>query len=201
MCPPFCVRAPEAVGISGMPDSFQATPIATRPRRRWSAQSTKQLLNVFLAGYALSSAYGANTNPAYARPDDLHIAMTALIVSVAVPSVTWLLLELPAVRRRALSVRFVLVLVIVGAVVNAALHREERVVTIPTALCLVGPAIALLLAHRRVRLNREELAARRHQELVEAARMAALTQQVRGLESSVVQQGRGTLRSRARRQR
>lgn len=126
----------------------------------------------------------------------MKLEMTIFIMSVAVAPIVWLLLTHPAIRRRALSVRFLLGLLIAGALVNGALHADDRHVVVFSALGLIGPAVALLVAHRAVRSNWEELAERRHGELVEAAERAAS----QGAEA-LTQRRSGSVRSRARRSR
>lgn len=178
-----------------MPDSSHGAASTTRAKGGWFAPWNEKLgltgLNVFVVCFLVSSARAA-----YAEPFEGRIEMTILIGSLAVAPVTWLLLVHPVIRRRAVSVRFLLGLLIAGAMVNWAAHVEDRRVAVVTVGALIGPAIALLIAHRTVRRNREELAERRHRELVEAAARAGETAARAGDEPARRQ---GSVRSRARR--
>ena len=175
-----------------MPDNSPSVAAERRGKPSASlAHRVKGALNVFLAAFLLSSVI-ADRN----RQSDMKLEMAIFIVSVAVAPIVWLLLTQGVVRRRALSVRFLLGLLIAGAFVNGALHADDRRVVVFTALSLIGPAIALLVAHRAVRSNVEELAERRHRELVEAAERAAS----QGSEA-LSQRRSGSVRSRARRSR
>lgn len=135
----------------------------------------------------------------YAGGQPVSRELKMLAASLAIAPVTWLLLAHPAVRRRAaVGTRFLFSLVIAGGLATYALSDQSRWMAVMTFGMLIGPTLAYLFAHGAVRRNREELAEWRHRELVAAAAKAAESTgpvEVRG------QRPRGSVQSRARRQR
>lgn len=180
-----------------MPDSSYGA-IAVKPSRSggwfsaWHAKPVLTGVNVFVVGFLLAGLRAANSGTL----TDGRRDMTILLVSAALPSVTWLLLAHPAIRRRANGVRLLLGLVVIGGVVVYAISDRSRYTAVMTFGATTGPAVAFLVAQWAVRQNRDQLAQLRHQELVAAAAAAASA-------GTVVSDERrhGTVRSRARRRR